>query len=340
MELKNIRNIGPKTLEKLNAYQIYTPKDLLFSFPKKYQFFYVDNSKAFCGESICFKCIVASRPVIIKTMRNSKAFVFYVYINGLKVKCITYSGDYLFYKLAVNTTIICYGKYKQKEREFSIANIFFDDFDVKIKIDYGFKDINDSVLSNAVKNILESDFYVEDYLPQEYQEKYRLLGLKDLFLKAHFPSSIEDYNQVKRRVRYEDFFWYTAQLEGLRLFRYFEKKAPKLFDEKLIETSISSLPYLLTTDQKKAINDVLSDMRLTKPMNRLIEGDVGCGKSIVAFIASIAAISSGYQVAIMAPTEILAIQHYNNFKKLFPDYSIDLLTSSIKELMLSLELMH
>ena len=126
MDLKSIKGIGPKTLEKLNANQIYTVNDLLLTFPKKYYFYNVDNSNIFSGETVCFRCKVHTRPIVIKSMRNIKAFVFYVIVNNARHKCVIFSGDYIRFKLYTDVDIICYGKYKSFENEFLLTNIFFE----------------------------------------------------------------------------------------------------------------------------------------------------------------------------------------------------------------------
>ncbi len=331
MDLKSIKGIGPKTLEKLNANQIYSVDDLLLTFPKKYMFYNVDNINVFSGETVCFRCRVYSRPIVIKSMRNVKAFVFYVIVNGQRHKCVIFSGDYIRYKLYKDIDIICYGKFKQNEKEFTLTNIFFEDFECKVELDYGFYDINNSTISKGIKSILESGYTVEDTLPSKYISKYRLLSMNELVYKAHFPNGVNDYIEIKRRTRYEDFFWYTCELEVLRLSRGFEPKKAKEINIDLLNDYIEMLPYKLTNDQKNALDKVIEDLKSNKPMNRLLEGDVGSGKTIVSFLASILTVKAGYQVAIMAPTEILAIQHYEGFKKLFEGFNVELLTSSTKQ---------
>lgn len=330
MELKDIKHIGPVTLDKLNAHQIYTPKDLLLFFPKKYFFYRVDNENAFSGEMICFKAVVASRPVWIKTIKRSRAFIFYVNINQRKEKCIIFSNDYLRFKLQIGLPIICYGKYKEKEKEFSLSTIFFDDFVCRIELDYGIPDLNNKTIQNAVERIIQSGYALEDDFPMEYIQKYRLGTLNELVRFAHFPKDVQDCIRVRRRVRYEDFFWYTASLEALKQLRNSEEKQPKHIDISALDDVIKGLPYELTIDQRKVVEECLTDLKSTKIMNRLVQGDVGSGKSIVAFLCSLAVINASYQVAFMAPTEILAKQHYENAKKLFPNVSIELLTSSVK----------
>ena len=331
MELKEVQGIGPKTLERLNANQIYTVNDLLLTFPKKYTFYNVDNENIFSGEMVCFKCKVHSRAVVVKTVKHAKAFVFYILVNNQRYKCIIFAGDYLRYKLYNNVDVICYGKYKPLEKEFSITNIFFEDFKCKVEIDYGFYDITNSIITKAIKYALDSGYRLEDDLPSKYVNKYRLLEINELIRKVHFPSGVEDYVEIKRRTRYEDFFWYTSELEILRLSRGFEEKQPKIINKDTLNDYINLLPYELTNDQKHSLDAVIGDLEKSKPMNRLLEGDVGSGKTIVSFLACISIIKSGYQAAIMAPTEILAIQHYNNFKKQFEGFNVELLTSSTKQ---------
>lgn len=331
VELKDIKHIGPVTLERLNANHIYTPKDLLLFFPKKYYFYQVDNANAFSGEQLCFKGVVASRPIWIKTNKKSKAFVFYLQVNQRKVKCIIFSGDYLRFKLQVGVPIICQGKYKEKENEFSLTTIFFDDFECRIELEYGIPDINNKTIQNAVQNLLLSNYHISDDLPEEYVAKYRLGSLDEIARLAHFPKSIQDCKRIRRRLRYEDFFWYTASLEILRRICSKKQKQPKIINQVHLTQIIESLPYALTVDQNKVLQECLQDLTSTKIMNRLVQGDVGSGKSIVAFLCAIASIDAGYQVAMMAPTEILAKQHFENVKRIFPEMQVELLTSSIRQ---------
>ncbi len=331
MELKDIKHIGPVTLERLYANHIYTPKDLLLFYPRKYRFYQVDNANAFSGETLCFKGVVTSRPIWIKSNSKAKAFVFYLQINNRKVKCIIFSADYLRFKLQVGISIICYGKYKEKENEFSLSGIFFEDFEFRIDLEYGIPDIPNKTIQNAIRNVLLSGYHIEDDLPVEYIEKYRLGTLDEIVRLAHFPASIADCKKIHRRVRYEDFFWYTASLEILRTVCSKEQKEPKKINKEKIQSAIQGLPYELTLDQSKVIEECLQDLESSKIMNRLVQGDVGSGKSIVAFLCALASINAGYQVALMAPTEILAKQHLENVKKTFPDLQVELLTSSVKQ---------
>ena len=332
MKLQDLSKIGSKTCERLNANNIFTPEDLLLTFPKKYTIYEICRDNIFSGEFICFKAIIDSRPAFIKYRRNVNSIIFYALVNDYRVKCIIFSGDYLRFKLQKGLEVICYGRYKKENKEFVLQNLFFDDFECKIDVDYNIKDINNKMIQGAVNSALLLGESVPDYLPNYLIEKYRLLNMNELLCKAHFPKVKEDCIQVRRRKRYEDFFWYACSLETLRMFRGFDLKNPKLYNIDFINSLINKLPYSLTSDQEKAIRQILNDLSSPKIMNRLVQGDVGCGKSVVAFLACIASITAGYQCAIMAPTEILAIQHFENFNKMFKDTNIQisLLTSSTK----------
>lgn len=317
MKLEELSKIGIKTMQRLNTYGIYTPEDLLRYFPKKYTLYECSTEHLLEGDFVCFKARIASRPAFIKYRRNVNAVVFYIWLYSQKIKCITFSGDYLRFKLNKDADVILYGRFKAENKEFVIQNIFFDDFICRIDTDYGLKDLNSKIIRQAVSSALQAGVEIDETLPETLIAKYRLLPMDQLLRKAHLPESREDCIEVLRRRKYEDFFWYACQLEALRFMRKDTEKPPKKWDRDLVNQQIKCLPYELTSDQMTALNTILSELDSSRVMNRLLQGDVGCGKSIVAFLSAIAAISAGYQVAIMAPTEILATQHYDTFCRLF-----------------------
>lgn len=333
MQLKDLSRIGPKTLECLNALGIYTPEELLLSFPQKYLIYELEKENLYDGRYVCFAAKICSRPFFIKYRRNVNAIVFYSLIGNERIKCIMFSGDYLRYKLNNGLDIIAYGRYKVENKEFVLHNIFFEQFFCRIDVDYNIKNIQNKTLQTAIKSALQLSVMHQETLPVHLLEKYHLLPMDQLIKKAHFPENRQDCIQVRRRRRYEDFFWYACSLESLKQLRSKEQKVPKTFNNRKINQFIERLPYQLTVDQGKAIEHILHDLISTFVMNRLIQGDVGCGKSIVAVISALATLDAGYQVALMAPTEILAKQHYESFVKLFQGlgYQVVLLTSNTKK---------
>ena len=334
MELDKIKGIGPKTIELLNMDGIYSINDLLIKFPKKYTLYEHTNQSIFDSQTnILVEALIDSKATIVSFRKNVKTVIFYAFINGIKVKCITFSTDYLRYKIYKGIKCYLYGKYNNEIKAFNFQNIFFDEFECKIDVEYGLKNTPDSTMKRAVKSVLSNTFSIEEKLPQELIEKYKLYNIEKYVAASHFPLTKLDYIQVLRRRKYEEFFWYSTSLMLLREKSRNTLKTPREIDENTLEQFINSLPYKLTDDQRKAIFDVKLDMQSVFPMNRLIQGDVGCGKSIVAVISSLLACKAGYQVAVMVPTEILTNQQFNDFKKLLLPYGInvEILTSSIKK---------
>jgi ATP-dependent DNA helicase RecG len=334
MELSKIKGIGPKTLELLNMDGIYSVSDLLVRFPKKYTLYEKTNESIFESQNyILVEALIDTKATIVSFRRNVKTVIFYAYINNIKVKCITFSTDYLRYKIFKGTKCLLYGKYKKDIKAFSFQNIFFEDFDCKIEVEYNLKNATDSIIKRAVKSVLTNTYKLEEKLPIELLEKYKLYPMEKYVAASHFPLTKNDYIQVLRRRKYEEFFWYSISLSLLREKNRCTLKTPRIIDDDSLESFLKSLPYELTNDQKKAVFDVKLDMQSVFPMNRLIQGDVGCGKSIVAIIATLLACKASYQVAVMVPTEILANQQFNDFKKMLLPYGItvELLTSSVKK---------
>lgn len=332
MELQEIKGIGAKTVEHLRMENIYTPEDLLLTFPKGYQVYEICNEAAFSGEAVCVEAIVDANPVFLKYRRNLHTIIFNCWIKQIKVKCVSFSSDYLRYKLFRGTKVVLYGRYKKENREFLVQNIFFDRFAIKIELDYKLKNISNALMTRAIRNALQSGCHITETLPAELIEKYRLYGVMQYIYASHFPQSRQDCIQIQRRRKYEDFFWYSVSLELLKISRTGEEKIKRNIKREVVEAFIQSLPYSLSDDQKRAISSIAEDIEAKYPMNRLVQGDVGCGKSIVAYISALMLITAGYQAVIMVPTEVLAVQQYENIRKLFKglNLTVELLTSSVK----------
>lgn len=332
MELKDVRGIGVKSLEYFNNDGILTIEDALYTYPKSYTIYEIKNDFVFSGEYLCISGILDSNPVFLKYRRNVNSIIFYIIVNNYKVKCVIFSSDYLRYKLYKGVKVILYGRFKKENKEFVVQNIFFDDFNIKIETDYKLKNVKNSMMTKVIKNIFTHGYTFNDDLPSELIDKYKLLPLSKYVYTSHFPETINDYIQIGRRRKYEEFFWYSVSLELLKLTRKSKSKLDRNINYNLIDLFIKSLSYSLTLDQEKCIGIIKEDITANYPMNRLVQGDVGCGKSIIAYISALMLVSAGYQAVIMVPTEVLANQQYENIKKLLSGFnlSIELLTSSIK----------
>lgn len=179
-----------------------------------------------------------------------------------------------------------------------------------------------------IKMSLAAVNQVVDPLPKEIKKKYNLLNLQEALCETHFPTDFEKLESARRRLKFDELFLLALRNELTR-FELKKNCAPAIpFRQEETRAFVGALPFILTETQKKSAWEILKDLKKENPMNRLLDGDVGSGKTVVAAIAMLQAALSGYQSAIMAPTEILARQHFKSFVKFFPDFKIGLLTNS------------
>ena len=219
MNLEDIKGVGVKTLGHLISENINTVDDLLYLFPKSYIIYEINNDLLFSCQYTSVEATICTRPIFIKYRRNVNSIIFYAMINNYKVKCVIFSGDYLRYKLLMNTKVILYGRYKLENKEFIVQSVFFDAFNIKIEVLYKKKLLNDKVVSKIIKNIFNSGYIVEDNLPKNLVDKYKLYPIMKYLYASHFPENKADYVQILRRRKYEEFFWYSLSLEHLRSFK-------------------------------------------------------------------------------------------------------------------------
>lgn len=333
MDLLDVKGLGKVTLEELHNENVNTIDELLFHFPSSYEIYEFDFDKLFTGEVTTIKGFCDSKPVLLKYRKNVYQIIFYANINNYRMKCILFSSDYIRYKLFKGVDIVLYGRFKKEENEFLVRRIFFDDFEKKIEVNYSYKNIKSYQIQKIVKSIYDTGYKVSETLPLDIVNKYRLYSIDELIYKSHLPSSKMDVIQINRRRKYEEFFFYSMSFHLLKNLRSKSIKDERRIDSDLIGHFINSIPYELTNDQLNAVEEIKKDILGLYPMNRLIQGDVGCGKSIVAIISILYELSAGYQALLMLPTEILANQQYDSLKNVLSKYGfrIELLTSSVKK---------
>lgn len=193
-----------------------------------------------------------------------------------------------------------------------------------------------SRLRSAMREAMPAADQIVDYLPEEIRRKEDLLPIRDAIRKMHFPKSMEEVYEARRRLAFDEFFLFFFRMQILQ--RPQEKLSSSFViggsQKKAALKFLEALPFSLTGAQRRTVEDILADMGSGDVMNRLVQGDVGSGKTVVAFAAALAAVSAGYQAAIMAPTEVLAAQHYANIIKLTQQLGLpfraELLTGSVK----------
>ena len=193
--------------------------------------------------------------------------------------------------------------------------------------------IKNSALEAMVNEALKSKIEVGDYIPEYLNKKYNFINKMDAISKIHQPKTIDDIKMSNLKLIYEELFVYMFKINYLRTLNQKAKGLEKKFDRNVINEFLTSLNFKLTIDQENTINDILNDMENNNRMNRLVLGDVGSGKTIVGIVAILANFLSGYQSAFIAPTEILAKQHYKSVLEYFKNYNINvgLLTGSLRK---------
>jgi len=336
IDLIDIDGVGSKTLELLNKLEINNINDLLHYYPFRYDILKKsDVSNLNDGDKIIIDGVVEGQPTTIFLSNKLKKIIFRINTKQNILNVTIYNKTYLYQDLKCGKEITIIGKYDKTKNTVVVSDLRFDRLPATPKIEpvyYTTSGLSKKSISKFIMNVIRTDCVVEDYIPNYLSEKYNFIPKKEAVFNVHCPIDILSLKKARQRIKYEELFMYMLKINYLKRKITQDKMAiTRKLDYELIKKFISDLPFELTSDQKIVIEEILKDLENDKRMNRLLQGDVGSGKTIVAFIACYANYLSKYQSAFMAPTEILAKQHYDNAKKLFKDYDIqiELLTSSI-----------
>ena len=336
LELLDIEGIGAKTLEILNRLGINDVDDLLQYYPFRYDILKrSDLSVLNDGDKIVIDGIVEGQPTTIVLSNKLKKIIFRIANKTNILNVTVYNKTYLFSELKSGKEVTIIGKYDKIKNTVVASDVRFEKMPDNPKIEpiyYTTSGLSKKGISKFVVNALSLGYEINDYIPKYLSERYSFISKKEALYNIHCPSDITLLKKAKIRTKYEELFMYMLKIEYLKRKIIQDKDAIKRdIDDSKIQKFIESLPFALTLDQNTAVSEILDDLKSDKRMNRLLQGDVGSGKTIVAFIASYANYLSGYQTALMVPTEILAKQHFDNAKKIFKnsDIKIELLTSSI-----------
>ena len=333
MNLNLIKNIGPKTENLLNKLNIYTVEDLLTFYPYRYNIIKLKNIDEVTDGEVCFiPATILSACKVFYIRRNFNRLDFIASSNNINFKVTIFNRAFLKNNLTINKEVVLIGKYNKLKNTFVASDIKFSVEDNKIEVKYHLTEgIKNNTLEKLIGEALKLDYDIPDYVPEMFNIHYKLLSKRDAIRLIHQPNSVEDIKKSELKLIYEELFLYMFKINYLSTINKEALGTPKYFREDELNEFLSNLSFKLTTDQETTISDILNDLKSDKRMNRLVLGDVGSGKTIVAITAIYACFLSGYQSAFMAPTEILAKQHYEQVKNYFSDYDIkvELLTGSL-----------
>ncbi|RHE63985.1 ATP-dependent DNA helicase RecG [Streptococcus gordonii] len=345
--LSVLPGVGPKSAEKFAKLGIETLQDLLLYFPFRYEDF---QSKQVLdledGEKAVISGIVAT-PANVQYYGFKRNRLRFSIKQGEVILAVNFFNQpYLADKVEVGANIAVFGKWDKAKASLTGMKLLAhveDDLQPVYRVAQG---ISQTSLIKLIKTAFDQglDLLIEENLPQVLLERYQLLSRAEAVRAMHFPKDLAEYKQALRRVKFEELFYFQMQLQVLKMETKDVSNGLVLdWQEEQLQEKKSQLPFPLTGAQERALAEILSDLKSPAHMNRLLQGDVGSGKTVVAGLAMYAVHTAGYQSALMVPTEILAEQHFESLSQLFPDLKLALLTGSMKaaerkETLLAIEL--
>ena len=339
VSLNELKGIGPKTTSLLNKLNIFTVDDLVEHYPFRYDVLRRSDLSTVTDEDrVILDGKVESIPLVVRFRGGVNKLNFRLAMPNGVVGVSIFNRAFLKPNLGIGTSVIVIGKYDRQKNVLNASDIRFGSLSKEEKIEAVYhttSGLNIKSLSSYINNaLLKYGNEITDYIPTKYMDLYNFSNKKTALNIVHNPPSFEKLKEATIRLKYEELFQFMFKINYLKLDHEKHQEGIKREGNfKDVEKLIKSLPFELTSDQNNALKEVIDDMNSSKRMNRLLQGDVGSGKTIVAILAMYYNSLCGYQSALMAPTEILATQHYNNIKELLKDTGVrvELLTGSVNK---------
>lgn len=329
LDVSKVKGIGPKSLMLLNKIGIYTVDDLVTHYPFRYDVLTRSDLKNVKEEEkVVIDGKVESVPILLRFKAGLNKLNFRLVTTTGVVGVSIFNRAFMKNNLTIGTNVIVIGKYDAKKNVITASDIKFGLLTNQAKIEPVYHSTsgltNKNMLTYINTALLMNGKDITDYIPTSYQEKYHFSNKRTALNIVHNPPSIEKLKEAQIRLKYEELFTFMFKINYLKEQHKKEKTGIKRnLTEEDLNTIISKIPFELTGDQLKAIEEIRKDLNSSSRMNRILQGDVGSGKTIVGILAMYLNYLSGYQSALMSPTEILAIQHYNNIKSLLKDTKIN-----------------
>ena len=339
--IQELNGVGPKTEKILQKLGVYTVWDILLAFPRDYKRMPEPEhiSVAEPEKVYAFHVRLCSLPVT----RNTRAMQISTaqFSDGTgKVEAVWFRMPYICNQLNREPEVILYGKLTLKNKKYVMEQpaVWKPDEYRKMQISLQpvyplTKGISSKQFGKLVRTALDSVKEDGEYIPEEILARHQFMGLREALEKVHFPTDLEELTGARKRLAFDEFFLFLLQIQR---FKEHHEQTPNGFPvvrDEFIEVVAEQLPFPLTNAQKKTLEDMEKDIYSPYAMQRLIQGDVGSGKTILAFLIMAKFAHEGYQTAIMAPTEVLARQHYDTFQKWIAMFELDfpviLLTGSL-----------
>ena len=334
MELEKLDKIGPKTAKTLNNLGIYSAEDLIRNYPYRFLIFAkrdINNPKYY--DEFVSDGIVESMPTLNFFRGKMNRLTFRCNVQNKIVKVVIFNRAFLKPNIIIGKEVTIIGKKKKKKETIVATNIRLGNLN-KVEIEPVYhlcKGITSKQMNVFIKKAL-SVVKENNNIPKELISKYNLMSEDEAIRIIHNPKDENSLKTALKTLKYEEIFTYMKNIKLLKIKNEVHKDVyKKEVSLNMVNDFINSLPFKLTSDQEKIVFKMLDEICGDTLMNRLLQGDVGSGKTIVAFIISYALYTGGYQTSFMAPTEVLARQHYKNACDLFKDtnFKVGLLTGKM-----------
>ena len=332
-------NIPSKYLTLLKKQKIETVEDLLYSYPNRFEDYTIVSLNDVVPDTpVTISGIIQSKAIVINTRTKLSVMTFYVESNEQRLKVTIFNRHFLKSKIGYGVYVRLTGKLKPDRKSFVASEIHFDEFSNSINPIFNIKGIgDDKILEFKEKVFYKYQNVIDEPLPKSVLEKYDLITNLKALRYINIPDDMKEVQKAIKRIKFEELFLYQLKIKYMLYMRKNNPQGVSIeYNKDEVDKFVSELPFTLTPDQVTSLNAILYDMHAPYKMNRLLQGEVGSGKTVVAAISLYAAITAGYQGAIMVPTEVLANQHFNTFKELFKDkvyngkkIRVELLSSSI-----------
>ena len=335
--VSRLKGVGVETTEALRDMGIITIDDLLHYLPYRYEDYRLkDLEEAAQDERVTVEGVIHSTPSLMYYAKKKSRLTFKLLVGRYLVTVVFFNQHYLKNKFTFGETVTISGKWDRNRQ--TITATTYKEQNVQNQQFEPVYSTKGSVTVRGLQKFITLAFsqyehVIPEKLPAYLLQKYRLLSKKEALRAMHFPAGAEDMKQARRRMAYEELLLFQMKMQALRkVQREGAVGISHHYDKERLEMYLNSLPFPLTGAQKRVVGEILRDMHSPYRMNRLLQGDVGSGKTVVASIALFASVTAGYQGALMVPTEILAEQHAESIEKLLANTGMKsaLLTSSVK----------
>ena len=336
-DLSNIKGLGPKTIETLKNININNMEDLVYYYPYRHEIVRLNDIKeAKDKDNVVIECIVDSVPLTRRFRANMTSLTFRAMSSKKMIAIMIFNRAFLKSQIRPGSIVTVIGKYDALKNTVIASDIKFERLQTGSIIPV--YHLTTGLTSKALKKYIDEaltkfDNYI-DYVPDYLNERYNLISKKSAVNLIHNPKNEDEVKKALIKLKYEELFQFMFKINYLKEINK-ESKIGYLrnVDPEDVNEFIRSLPFELTADQDTAIEEIYKDMTSSKRMNRMLQGDVGSGKTIVSVIAAYINYLGKYQTALMAPTEVLAYQHYESIKNILAGTNIrvDILSGSMKK---------